>query len=91
LLWFCIPAAGGIAATGTKPAAGGYCGGVVGAPPAAAVWSAPHFEQKRSPFANWLPQLTQNAMPLTSHIFLQSPFLYQGLASATPQTAFPVF
>src|SRR5208337_2956402 len=72
----------GIAAKGTGPAGGGYCrgyctggpggvaaGAAAGATPAAAIWSAPHFGQKRSPFANWFPQLAQNAMPLPSHIF----------------------
>jgi hypothetical protein len=33
-----------------------------GAVPAFGNWSAPQFEQKRSSFASWLPQLTQNAM-----------------------------
>jgi len=70
-----------MAATGTCPTGGKYCGGVIGgvaegaaagvvagpaagAGPAFAVWSAPHFGQKRSPFANWFPQVPQNAMAL---------------------------
>jgi hypothetical protein len=44
-------------------AAGFVVGAAAGALPAAAIWSAPHFEQKRSLFANWFPQLVQNAMP----------------------------
>jgi hypothetical protein len=58
----------GIISAGGKYCAGvggGVAAGVVpgtGALPAAAIWPAPHFGQKRSSFANWFPHLTQNAI-----------------------------